>query len=179
MPQKSSLDIFVLAVLSEGPLHGYEIIAQMRKRNFDRWIDVGNSSIYQSLSRLEKKELVKTSEIRIGKNPPRTVYELNKEGKQFLHDGLLKILRKAPSFPDEFNIPLFASDTLDKNELITALEDQKRSATSKRNQIEKALSKFQDKKSDVGMKLIYERLLALHKAHIRWLTDAIFLVKRR
>ena len=166
-------------MLSDGPLHGYEIIARMRAENFERWIEIGDSSVYQALTRLEKKGFVKPTEIRIGKNPPRTVFELNKKGQEFLQEGLSELLRKAPVFPDDFNIPLFASGFLKKAELISALEEQKKMAAEKLKQIEEVLSELKDKKSEVGVMLIYDRLLALHKAHLRWLTDAIFLVKRR
>ncbi len=179
MPKKTPLDIFVLAVLSDGPLHGYDIIARMHREHFERWIEVGDSSIYQSLSRLEKKGYVKTSEIRIGKNPPRTVYEINKEGERYLEDGLLELLKTPPLFPDGLNIPLFASKNLNKADLIAALEEQKRIALSRQKEIEEEQEKTKDQNSDIGMQLIYQRLLALHKAHVRWLTDAIFLIKRR
>jgi len=179
MPKKTALDIFVLAMLSDGPLHGYEIIARMRDENFGRWIEIGDSSIYQSLARLEKKDLVKTTEIRIGKTPPRTVFEMNKKGEAYLQEGLIDLLRKPPVFPDEFNIPLYASAFLKTPELVSSLEEQKRMAAEKLKQIEEVLSELKDKKSEVGVQLIYDRQLALHKAHLRWLTDAIFLIKRR
>ncbi|MGC9315563.1 MAG: PadR family transcriptional regulator [bacterium] len=179
MPKKTALDIFVLAMLSNGPLHGYELISKMREGNFDRWIEIGDSSVYQSLTRLESKGFVKTTEIRIGKTPPRTVFELNKKGETYLQEGLTELLRKSPVFPDEFNIPLFASGALKKAELISALEEQKRMASAKLKEIEDVLAELKDKKSEVGVQLIYDRLLALHKAHLRWLTDAIFLIKRR
>lgn len=179
MPKKTALDVFVLAMLSEGPLHGYEIIARMREGNFDRWIEVGDSSIYQSLGRLEKEGVVKTSEIRIGKNPPRMVFELNKTGKEFLEKSLADLLRTPPAFQDEFNIPLFACGFLSNPELVSALDEQKRIATANLKEIEDVISELKEKKSEMGTQLIYERLLALQKAHLRWLTDAIFLVKRR
>jgi PadR family transcriptional regulator PadR len=179
MPKKTALDVFVLAMLSEGPLHGYEIISRMRERNFDRWIEVGDSSIYQSLTRLEKEGFLKTSEIRIGKNPPRMVFELNKKGREFLQESLAGLLRTPPAFQDEFNIPLFACGFLSKPDLVSALEEQKRITTANLKKIEDVIAELKGKKNEMGDQLIYERLLALQKAHLRWLTDAIFLVKRR
>ena len=165
-------------MLKDGPMHGYEIAAKIKDEDFGEWIDYGVSSVYQSLKKLESKGLLKTSEIRVGKAPPRMVYELRRKGKQELQEGLEKILGSLPAFHEDLNIALFAVDTLDKKTAIETLERQRALNAIKIKELEDILAE-KEIKSSLGKRLIYERSLALYKAHSRWLFTAIFLIKRR
>jgi DNA-binding PadR family transcriptional regulator len=71
----------VLAVLLDGPQHGYEI-----KRIHDEWFPAGKplayGQVYATLSRLEKDECVEVVETRVASGPERTVYALTDSGRQ-------------------------------------------------------------------------------------------------
>jgi Predicted transcriptional regulators len=71
----------VLAVLLDGPQHGYEI-----KRIHDEWFPGGKplayGQVYATLSRLEKDECVEVVETRVAAGPERTVYALTDSGRQ-------------------------------------------------------------------------------------------------
>jgi len=178
MPRKTAADIIVLAMLREGPLHGYELISRLHDGNFDRWIEIGDSSVYQALKHIQEKGLVKTREIRIGKKPPRVVYELNKNGVKALEKGLLDLLKTPPAYCNDLHIALFANNVLDKKSIITSLEDQKKTTSVNIKDIEKTLDLAKGNKSEIGIRLIYERLHGLQKAHLRWLADTISIIKR-
>ena len=50
---KGHLDPLVLAVLEDGPMHGYGIIEQLRLRS-DELFDLPEGTVYPSLHRLER-----------------------------------------------------------------------------------------------------------------------------
>jgi DNA-binding PadR family transcriptional regulator len=77
-------------------MHGYQIIAKIRKR-FD--IRFGPSNIYPLLGMLQKKGYVK-SIWNMGADRPKKVYEITREGKSFLQfseDSLNLICKKMAS----------------------------------------------------------------------------------
>ena len=48
------VDVVVLGLLAEEPLHGYELIERFRSRALGRWSEVGRASVYQAMKRLEQ-----------------------------------------------------------------------------------------------------------------------------
>ncbi len=50
---KGHLDLLLLSVLVDGPLHGYRIIESIRERS-DAVLDLGEGTVYPALHRLER-----------------------------------------------------------------------------------------------------------------------------
>ncbi len=90
----------VLALLRNGPAHGYDL-----KRNHDAWFPdykpLAYGQVYATLSRLERDGLVEVRETRVGSGPERTVYGLRKRGEQELREWLAAPARPAASSADE------------------------------------------------------------------------------
>lgn len=54
---KGHLDLLILSILADNPLHGYAIIDELRRRS-DQVIDVPEGTLYPALHRLEKAGLI-------------------------------------------------------------------------------------------------------------------------
>jgi DNA-binding PadR family transcriptional regulator len=90
---KGLLDLIVLQLLNNQPMHGYKIITRIR-RGFGVYF--GPSTIYPLLNTLEKKGYVK-SDWDMRNDRPRKVYKLTTEGHNLLNfteDSLNLICRK-------------------------------------------------------------------------------------
>ena len=48
----------VLAVLAEAEGHGYEVRRRVHERGFRFWADLGRTSIYNAISRLDREGLI-------------------------------------------------------------------------------------------------------------------------
>ena len=70
---------YIILLLSEGPIHGYGLIKEFKKRT-GRTLSAG--TIYPFLQKLEKQGLVKRTEKMIGKKP-KIIYALTRKGKKF------------------------------------------------------------------------------------------------
>ena len=79
---KGHLDLILLAVLAEGPAHGYAVIESLRQRS-DGVFDLPEGTIYPALHRLESQGLLSS---RWKEDLPRRrrVYELTSKGRQAL-----------------------------------------------------------------------------------------------
>lgn len=80
---KGTLEGIVLAILQSRPAYGYEITARLREQGF---ADIAEGTIYALLIRIEKKGLVDVAKIPSEKGPPRKVYSLNTQGRQYLDE---------------------------------------------------------------------------------------------
>ncbi|MFD9475700.1 PadR family transcriptional regulator [Streptomyces nojiriensis] len=80
---KGTLEGIVLATLSGRPAYGYEITAWLREQGFS---DIAEGTVYALLIRVEKRGLVDVEKVPSEKGPPRKVYSLNTEGREYLEE---------------------------------------------------------------------------------------------
>jgi PadR family transcriptional regulator PadR len=80
---KGTLEGIVLATLSVLPAYGYEITARLRERGFS---DIAEGTVYALLVRFEQKHFVDVEKIPSEKGPPRKVYSLNAQGREYLEE---------------------------------------------------------------------------------------------
>ena len=80
---KGILEGIVLAILSDRPAYGYEITARLREQGF---ADIAEGTIYALLLRIEQRSLVDVEKVPSEKGPPRKVYSLNAQGREYLEE---------------------------------------------------------------------------------------------
>lgn len=80
---KGVLEGIVLAILAGRPTYGYEITAWLRDQGFS---DIAEGTVYALLVRVEQRGLVDVEKVPSEKGPPRKVYSLNRDGRQYLQD---------------------------------------------------------------------------------------------
>ncbi len=78
---KGTLEGIVLAILSARPAYGYEITARLREMGFS---DIAEGTVYALLVRIELRGLVDVEKHPSEKGPPRKVYSINTEGREYL-----------------------------------------------------------------------------------------------
>jgi PadR family transcriptional regulator, regulatory protein PadR len=79
---KGHLDLLLLAILADGPAHGYAVIEALRSRS-DGLFDLPEGTIYPALHRLENQGLLQS---RWSEDTPRRkrIYQLTPKGQQAL-----------------------------------------------------------------------------------------------
>ena len=80
---KGTLEGIVLAILIVRPAYGYEITARLREQGF---ADIAEGTVYALLIRLEQKSLVDVEKVPSEKGPPRKVYTVNAQGREYLDE---------------------------------------------------------------------------------------------
>lgn len=77
---RGHLDLLLLAIVQDGPQHGYAIIESLRERS-DGAIDLPDGTVYPALHRLEKAGLLASERTQVGGRPRRT-YSITSGGKK-------------------------------------------------------------------------------------------------
>jgi PadR family transcriptional regulator PadR len=80
---KGTLEGIVLAILSGRPAYGYEITAWLRDQGFS---DIAEGTVYALLIRIEQRGFVDVDKVPSKKGPPRKVYSLNAQGRDYLNE---------------------------------------------------------------------------------------------
>lgn len=96
-------ELAILSLLAECPRHGYEIEQIIEQRGMRNWTEIGFSSIYYLLNKLEKSgAILSRLETSKGKGPSRKVYELTDAGQTIWLNAALEAL----STPEPCHLPI-------------------------------------------------------------------------
>ena len=92
-------DLVVLGLVFEQDRYGYEIIQEVKRRDFEHWANINPASIYNHLNKLEKAGALSSRTEKVGNSPERKVYSLTEEGRQRLSELVVKAIA-TPSHVD-------------------------------------------------------------------------------
>ncbi len=112
----------LMGLLAENPKHPYQIEKDVQYRDMRSWTDLSMSSIYKQLKKLEDVGMVK-AEVELSEdNRARKIYEITSDGRAALEMKLRTLLRKPEILKDPFNVGIYNSDLLLKEEVLDCLE---------------------------------------------------------
>ena len=115
------LGVVMLALLSEGDMHPYEMIRLMHMRRDDRLVTITNGTVYHTVARLERAGLLAEVGVdREGNRPERTTYTLTESGAAAVIGWLRRELPRVDR-PMEFRVALAEVHNLDRDEAIALL----------------------------------------------------------
>src|SRR5215471_14594113 len=82
-------DLVMLSLLDERPRHGYEVNAELERRQVRDWAAVSRPQIYYSLDKLARLRLIRgTASAEPAGGPDRNVFETTADGRAALADAL-------------------------------------------------------------------------------------------
>ncbi|MEN0083433.1 MAG: PadR family transcriptional regulator [Leifsonia sp.] len=115
----TAAELTVLGLLVEESRHGYDLERVIERRGIRRWTDIGFSSIYYLLGKLEGRGLVTAAEDRAGAAKSRRVFRATDEGRRVAAEQALTFVREASPVPHPFlvglaNLPLIPAVVYDE-----------------------------------------------------------------
>ena len=125
----SKVEVVVLGLLADEPMHGYDLLERFRTRSMGFWVEVGKASVYQVLKRLEREGSIagKTQEGTDG--PDRRVYRLTRQGRQRLSAGLAERWSALAPYETDAGVALGFAHLVPAGEARTAIDDRARSVS--------------------------------------------------
>lgn len=94
-------ELVVLGLLIREPKHGYELRQMLEQMHINQWAKLGASTVYSTLTRLERGGFVRQKASREGRRPERSVYHVTDSGREeFRRQVKEAIGSSAPVFSD-------------------------------------------------------------------------------
>ncbi len=113
MPGKiSNAEAALLGLLSEQPMHPYQIEQEVECRSMRDWTELSMSSIYKLLAKLEKEGLVLRTDEVSPENRLRKQYSVSEEGKKALQAKLVELLSEPEHLRWQVDIGTYNSGLL-------------------------------------------------------------------
>ncbi|MFE4536121.1 PadR family transcriptional regulator [Streptomyces scopuliridis] len=119
------LALAVMALLSERPMHPYQIAQTLRQRGKENSVKINFGSLYTVVQNLEKHGFVEVAEVqRQGNRPERTLYGLTSAGREEMLEWMADLLAvPAREFP-LFETGLSLMGVLPPDEVTSLLADR-------------------------------------------------------
>ena len=108
----SKVEVVVLGLLEEGPVHGYDVLERFRDRSMGFWVEVGKASVYQTLQRLERSGLVAGRAQEGTEGPDRRVFRITTAGRKRLREAAAELAIELTPFETGAGTALGVSNTL-------------------------------------------------------------------
>ncbi|HRN50606.1 MAG TPA: PadR family transcriptional regulator [Anaerolineales bacterium] len=135
----TTAELAILGLIAEAPRHGYEIEQVLEQRNMRRWADIGFSSIYYLLNKLESKGWISSqSQPAEGKGPARRVFSILPEGQQAWYAATLEALGGPGKLNSTFLTGLAGLPGLRPNDVVAALRQYRRSVFERKQEVDQA-----------------------------------------
>jgi DNA-binding PadR family transcriptional regulator len=120
-------ELLVLGLVAEMPRHGYELEQVIEQRGMREWTQIGFSSIYFVLGKLEKKGLVRAETPATAK--AKKSYSMTRTGKKTLVDQTLTALKTVRPTYSSLLMGLMHWSVLTRDQALDALQTRKEAAT--------------------------------------------------
>jgi DNA-binding PadR family transcriptional regulator len=96
-------DLIVLSMLSERPMHGYELWAELERRQVEKWASISRAQVYYSLRKLaDARQITPARDDDSSLGPERRVYKPSDAGRRLLADSLAQARWASQRPPDPF-----------------------------------------------------------------------------
>jgi len=130
----SDSELLILGLIAEMPRHGYELEQIIKKRGMREWTQIGFSSIYYVLGKLEKNGLVLAEQPESTKARKR--YKTTEEGQKVLIDQTLATLMTVqPTYP-ALLLGMIHLSVLTRDQVLGALKTRKEAVAAELGRIE-------------------------------------------
>lgn len=114
----------VLALLADGPSHGYDLKDRFEHAVGPQWgLNVGH--LYQVLDRLRRDGLATTEVVTQSQRPDRTVYRITDDGRTELDTWLTMPVSRSRGYRDDFFLKLVAAARRDPEQLAAIIRTQR------------------------------------------------------
>lgn len=169
----SNAELVLLSLLKEKSRHAYEIEQVIEERNLRDWTEIGFSSIYRLLTKLEKNGWI-SGEMQPpeGRGPARKVYHLSPAGEGTWQQAALENLAHPDRTYSPFLLGLDNLCALPPEQALQAM----RIYLADQQAIRQSLSLAVDQhplKDDFFIHLFFDYLLSQMAGEIEWLQEHI------
>jgi DNA-binding PadR family transcriptional regulator len=117
------LALAVLTLLTDRPMHPYEMSTTLRERHKEESIKLNYGSLYSVVASLQKYGLISVQEtVRQGNRPERTIYAITDAGRAKMSDWLSDLISRPAREFTTFEAALSLMGALEPDEVIRLLE---------------------------------------------------------
>lgn len=169
----TQIEVLLLCLLYEKDYYGYDIENAIENKNMREWTEIGFSSIYNSLKKLEQKGLIGSREEKEYGSPKRKVYFIQKDAKVIVLNELKSMLSLPKRVYNDFDLSMAFSNLLPKEDVIKSISSYRENLLKRREHLLKRYESQPELQEVLYLKALFTRPLKLLDAEIEWVNDLL------
>ena len=169
----TNAELVILSLIAERPRHGYQIEQVIEEREMREWTELGFSSIYYILNKLEGQGYIDSKvEQSAGRGPARKVYTITQSGSHICQEGILRSLARPPRPESMFLLGLANLPSIPQEEALTALHTYAAHLTERREHLQKRAQLGVDS-FPIHVAAMFDFSLKMIQAELAWVKHFI------
>lgn len=168
----TNAELAILSLVAETQRHGYEIEQIIEIRGMREWTEIGFSSIYYLLNKLERAgQIASHNEHSSGKGPGRKVYSITPAGNAACQKAVIDALSNPVRYYLPIQLGLANLPSLPINQALAALQQYRQNLEQRQQQLQATWQ--QKKPMPFFVDAMFEHSMALIKAETGWVAEFI------
>lgn len=168
----TNMELAILGLVAERPQYGYDLEQAIEQRGMRQWTEIGFSSIYYALNKLEASGWLVSEKQGGGERPARRVYRLTEQGRDMYRQAVLERLSSPRPHTADFDLALANLPALSPDEVRQALETyHTRLEGDIRRVADKRQSDNQSAFLPPHVEALFNHNLSIMQAEFNWLTE--------
>jgi DNA-binding PadR family transcriptional regulator len=168
----TNAELAILSLIAEGPCHGYHIEQVIEERGMREWTEVGFSSIYYLLRKLEKDGLIESQiERQAGRGPARKVYRFTSSGEGALRSAVLDALSVPRRCYSPLQLGLANLPRINHAEALAALSQYRDSLAARLEHVR--ATRESQRPLPYFVETMFDHSITMIEAELKWITRSM------
>lgn len=166
-------ELAILSIIAEGPIHGYDLQTVIAERGLRAWTQIGVSSIYYVLEKLERQGLIESTITQGAEDTVRRQYQITTAGFGVLQTAVADLISTPREHADEFELGLANLHVLRPSQIRTALTAYRQELTTRLAQACQRQAALKANQPPLHVAAMLGHRIALLEAELAWMDSFV------
>jgi len=169
----TNAELAILSLVAEQPVHGYQIEQIIEERGMREWTEIGFSSIYYLLNKLEKRGWISSRmQNAVHQGPTRHVFTISPDGYKTCRIETIKALSEPHTSASHFPLGLANLPLLNHFEILNALRHYEDILIQKKKELDLKQNNYGNG-IPVHVKALFDHSIQSIQAELKWVQNFI------
>jgi DNA-binding PadR family transcriptional regulator len=164
------IDLLLLGLLLDRPMHGYELYQQIQAEEIDSWFNVSMAGVYYALGKLREQGLLAESRQRGGRSTRKSIYHLTEEGRTAFFEAIESQAVSHEKVYLSYDLVIYLLNKVPLQRAISLLEQHQAFLAEQAQEVQSALVAQQ---ADPLQQAILDHKLRYLEMEQGWLVDVV------
>jgi DNA-binding PadR family transcriptional regulator len=169
----TKIDMLLLGLLLDRPMHGYELYQQIQAEGIDTWFSVSMAGVYYSLGKLRDQGLVAESRQAGGRSTRKSIYRLTEKGRTAFFAAMEEQAVDREKIQLDYDAVIYLLNRLPLQRAISLLEQHQVDLSEEAGEVQASLESWQQSgRSPLNLAILDHKLRYLQMEQ-NWLANVI------
>ncbi len=169
----TKIDLLLLGLLLDRPMHGYELYQQIQAERIDTWLHVSMAGVYYSLGKLRDQGLVAESRQRGGRSARKSIYRLTEDGRAAFFSAMEAQALNQETASLDYDLVIYLLNKLPLQQATSLLEQHLAFLGKQTHALQTTLDAERDASGSSLRLAVLDHKLRYLKMEQNWLTDVL------